>query len=124
MKLALGLLSSLLLATEAHAAPSTPAPPRRALVVQVDGLLGPVLGQFMIRNIRSARVHGDTMVILRLDTPGGLDTTMRSVIKEILASSVPVITYVSPAGQPCSRNGTGDQPRGGDSRAAPEPGEF
>jgi membrane-bound serine protease (ClpP class) len=69
-----------------------------ALVMRLDGPIGPATKHFITRGIRKAAENGNSMVILEMDTPGGLDASMRDIIKEILASPVPVVTYVAPNG--------------------------
>jgi membrane-bound serine protease (ClpP class) len=71
---------------------------RKVLVIKVSGVINPVAAEFIGRSLQEAdRIHAEALVI-ELDTPGGLDTSMRSIVKDILSSPVPVITYVSPSG--------------------------
>ena len=69
-----------------------------AWLVEVDGAVGPASADHMIRGLEKAAEAGAELVVLRIDTPGGLDTSMRMMIKSILASPVPVIGYVAPSG--------------------------
>ena len=64
----------------------------------VDGPIGPAVADYIHRGLKKAVEGGATVVILQMDTPGGLDTSMRDIIKDILASPVPVVGYVGPAG--------------------------
>jgi len=78
----------------------------RLLVLEVSGAIGPATSDFVHRGLAQAREQGVTAVILRLDTPGGLDTAMRKIIQDILASPVPVVTYVAPSGARAASAGT------------------
>ena len=75
-------------------------------MLDVDDVIGPATDDFIVRNIERAEDTGASLVILRLDTPGGLDTSMRDIIHKILASRVPVVTYVSPPGSRAASAGT------------------
>lgn len=77
-----------------------------ALLLEVNGAIGPAVSDFIERGIERARDEGSQAVILRMDTPGGLDTSMRVIIKSILASPVPVIVYVAPSGARAASAGT------------------
>jgi membrane-bound serine protease (ClpP class) len=78
----------------------------KAYLVEVDGPIGPVTQELIERSIDNAEADGAAMVILQMDTPGGLDHSMREIIKAILDSHVPVITYVSPQGSRAASAGT------------------
>jgi len=97
--LGLWLVLALLLATGTVQA-STVA------VLQVDGAITPASADYVVRGIDKAQAQGATLVVLQLDTPGGLDTSMRQIIKAILASPVPVATFVSPEGARAASAGT------------------
>jgi membrane-bound serine protease (ClpP class) len=72
----------------------------------VDGAIGPAVADYIHRGLEKAVEGGATVVILQMDTPGGLDTSMRDIIKDILASPVPVIGYVGPPGARAASAGT------------------
>src|SRR5690554_3243286 len=64
----------------------------------IDGVIGPATSDYFRRALQQATTDGATAAILQLDTPGGLDNATRDIIKSILDSPIPVITYVHPAG--------------------------
>jgi len=92
----------------ASPAPSrSAAPPNRfATLIELSGPIGPAMSRFIERGLADARNEGSAVVILQMDTPGGLDTSMRDIIKAILASPVPVVTYVAPSGARAASAGT------------------
>jgi membrane-bound serine protease (ClpP class) len=67
-------------------------------VLQVKGTINPVLVDYISRGIKQAEDEGALAVIIQLDTPGGLDTSMRDIVKEIVNARVPIVVYVSPSG--------------------------
>jgi membrane-bound serine protease (ClpP class) len=67
-------------------------------VVVVSDVITPPIGEYVVKNIRQAAESGSEAIVIQLDTPGGLDLSMRDIIKECLNASVPVIVYVSPSG--------------------------
>ncbi|HEY6984357.1 nodulation protein NfeD [Reyranella sp.] len=71
---------------------------QRAIVLEVDGVIGPGMADYVVRTIDAATPRDTGLVVLRLDTPGGLDTSMREIIRAMLASPVPVAVYVAPSG--------------------------
>jgi len=78
----------------------------QVVVLVVDGMINPATAEFFSRGLAQAQARGATLVVLKLDTPGGLDVSMRAIIKEILASTVPVATWVGPAGARAASAGT------------------
>ena len=67
-------------------------------VVHADGTINPGLAGSLVKKIRKASDVGAACIVIELDTPGGLGLSMRSIVKEILASKVPVVVFVSPSG--------------------------
>lgn len=77
-----------------------------ALVLEAKGVVGPAFAEYVIKGLVQARQQQAEIMILQLDTPGGLDSSMRDIIKAILASPVAVATYVSPEGSRAASAGT------------------
>ncbi|HDO35390.1 MAG TPA: nodulation protein NfeD, partial [Nitrospirae bacterium] len=71
---------------------------RAVLVITVDGVINPVTSEFIEKSIKRAQKSDFNAVVIELDTPGGLDTSMRKIIKAINGSEVPVIVFVAPSG--------------------------
>jgi membrane-bound serine protease (ClpP class) len=82
------------------------AQPAAVLVVPLDGAIGPASADFVSRAIKKAAKDKAQLVVIRMDTPGGLDTSMRALIKDILASPVPVASFVAPSGSRAASAGT------------------
>ncbi len=71
---------------------------RKVLVITIDGVINPVASEFIEKSIERANAMHAEALVIKLDTPGGLDTSMRSIVKVIIGSAVPVVVYVSPSG--------------------------
>lgn len=90
----------------AAAAPGAAPTKRAGIILHIGGAIGPASADYFSRGLAKAVEGGAALVVLRLDTPGGLDTSMRDVIRDILASPVPVATYISPSGARAASAGT------------------
>jgi membrane-bound serine protease (ClpP class) len=86
------LVSSAAVAGEAH-------------VIKVEGPIGPVTADLIDKEIERAEDREAACLVIEIDTPGGLDTSMRSIIQAILASRVPVVVFVAPSGARCASAG-------------------
>jgi membrane-bound serine protease (ClpP class) len=84
----------------------TEATAERAIVLQIDGVIGPATAGYVVRELGTVKPGEIGLVVLRINTPGGLDTSMREIISAILASRVPVATYVAPNGARAASAGT------------------
>lgn len=85
---------------------SAQAMDRAVYLLDIKGPIGPATADYLDRSLTKAESAGAELVILRMDTPGGLDISMRDMIKRIIASQVPVIGYVAPSGARAASAGT------------------
>ena len=90
--LLLGLIITAAMTTEAEAASS------RIDVLQAKGVINPVLADYIERGIEHAEEDNTIAIIIQMDTPGGLDTSMRDIVQDIVNARIPVVVYVSPSG--------------------------
>ncbi|MBW2328233.1 MAG: nodulation protein NfeD, partial [Deltaproteobacteria bacterium] len=80
--------------------------PRTAVVLEIKGAIGPAVSDYFERSLEKAEESDAAIVILQMDTPGGFDHSMRDIIKSILSSSIPVVSYVAPGGSRAASAGT------------------
>jgi membrane-bound serine protease (ClpP class) len=90
-------------AAEPAAEPDTEA---AGVLIPVTGAIGPATSDFFVRQLRAAQESGARLVVMRIDTPGGLETAMRDMIQAILGADVPVVAFVGPSGARAASAGT------------------
>jgi len=101
----LALASGLLAGAFGLAAQDIPGP-APVIVLTAQGAVSPAMSDYIRRTLDTAATRGSPLVVLKLDTPGGLDTSMREIIQAVLASPVPVATWVAPQGARAASAGT------------------
>ncbi len=100
-------LSFLLLcfsAQQVHSAETNSS--KRAMQLTLDGSVNPAIAHFLVQNIEEAAEQDYQLIIIKMNTPGGLDLAMRDIIRAILSSPIPVATYVYPPGSRAASAGT------------------
>ncbi len=98
-----GLLAG---ATVLYAKNTTTAPARKVKVLKIQGMIGPTMADYITTNIDEVNRNLYECVIIEMDTPGGLDDSMRKIVQSIMQSSVPVVSYVWPEGARAASAGT------------------
>ncbi len=85
---------------------AAPTAAKEAVVMHIDGAIGPATASHIADGLQEARERNAALVVLEMDTPGGLDTSMREIIQDILGMPMPVVTYVHPSGARAASAGT------------------
>lgn len=86
--------------------PKTPRAEVKVLVAEIEGTIGPVSAQYFRSALREAGKREAGLLVVRMDTPGGLDAAMRDIVKEILAAPLPIACLVAPGGARAASAGT------------------
>jgi membrane-bound serine protease (ClpP class) len=100
------VIASVLLPLQRSGAAQPPAPRGIATVIELDGAISPATSNYVRSAMAGADAQHAAVIVLQMDTPGGLDTAMREIIKAILASPIPVVGYVAPSGARAASAGT------------------
>lgn len=102
----LALLAALFFSNTFHAADAPIEPQNAIWLINIEGAIGPATSDYVIRGIEQAQLADAPIIILQMSTPGGLDSAMRGIIKAILASNVPVVSFIGPKGSRAASAGT------------------
>ena len=92
------------LTPQTHA--NAPVASGKIWLLDIKGAIGPATSDYLLRGFEYAEAAEASLIVLRMDTPGGLDGAMRDIIKAILASDIPVVSYVAPGGARAASAGT------------------
>lgn len=78
----------------------------KAYILDIKGVIGPATSDYVRRSLKTARENQAKLIVLQIDTPGGLSTAMREIIQDILQAQIPVVSYVTPQGARAASAGT------------------
>ncbi len=92
------LIPLLIGATEKKSNSPNASEKKDVMIITLDGVINPVAAEYISKSIKKASEKKAEVLIIELDTPGGLDTSMRSIVKDIKGSEVPIVVYVAPSG--------------------------
>jgi membrane-bound serine protease (ClpP class) len=106
MKKGILLLFGAVLAVVIAAPARTATRSSSVLVITIDGVINPVSAEFIGRSLAEANANHYAALVIELDTPGGLDRSMRKIVKGIVGSDTPVVVYVAPSGARAASAGT------------------
>src|SRR3974377_1172476 len=104
------LAAALICELGAAAAPPATETAGTATILEINGAIGPATSRYVVHGLETAQKRGTRVVVLQMDTPGGLDSAMRDIIRAILASPIPVVAYVSPSGARAAGGGAHTPP--------------
>jgi len=110
-RLLLGVLlfavgSAFVLQDTTEQAQSDSGQPGSVSIISVSGTIGPTTTQYIKRGLKASRERGDELLVIELDTPGGLLTSTQEIVQELLGSSHPIAVFVSPEGANAGSAGT------------------
>ena len=103
LRLILNMCLLFIIVPFAHASPER-AP--QAFIFEINGVIGPATADYFERSLDKANQVDTELILLKMDTPGGLDLAMRTIIKKIISSPIPIVTYVAPSGSRAASAGT------------------